>query len=168
MVPQLILLLACLGATEGATVTLTEYGENSDVFPWPASGQFRVSVPCDNNMSSYMLPKFDINQQQGSIVRWDMPENKLRFLNSQTVQTQTLPPRDCNEGDGMIFKVQWIGLGGEVSVEYKGTVITGTVGGAQSDNTWFLGYRSGYGNVTATDDGNVKNRLTVHLKLFIY
>ena len=160
MVPQLILLLACLGATDGATVTLTENWEVSDVFPWPASGQFRVSVQCDNN--SDMLPTFFIQQNEGSKVYWEMHQNMLQFLNSQTWQIRPLPSRDCNEGDGMMFKVQWIG--GEVSVEYKGTVILirGTVGGAQSDHTWFLRYQYGSGNVTATDDG------TVQLQLFIY
>ena len=160
MEPQLILLLVCLGTIDGATVTLTEAGA-SDVFPRPASGQFRVSVACDNNRRD-MIPEFYIKRNAGSKVYWRMSQNMLRTLDSNIWHEQTLPSHDCNEGYGMIFKVEWKKK--EVSVEYKGTVIRGTVGGGRWGNTWhntwFL-YLYKSGNVTATDDGYVKNWLTV-------
>ena len=153
MVPQLILLLAYLGATaDGATVTLTEPGQ-SDYFPWPASGQFRVLLPCETNSKL----NFEIRRKDGTAVQWYMGGNELNMQEgiANVISRDDLPHPDCGERTEIVHKVQWIRTTGEVTVEFDETVIRlkGTGEGVDPGRvTWSLHITKG-GYITVTDNG---------------
>ena len=67
MLAPLLLLLIFHGATEAATVTLTEEGD-SPKYPWPELGRFKISVTCS---TSRPKPKIALLFGRG---------NRCRFL----------------------------------------------------------------------------------------
>ena len=150
----LLLLLTFHGATEASTVTQTVYG-SSALFPWPASGRVRISVPCSNGLPSGSLLLYR-DKSWGGRINWFIEQKMLRIYcytaKPEDFNTYYSFTHDCSGGDKITYTVQF--TTGEIRILYEGLAVAvrkreGWC--ASPPHEWQL--QSVGGPVTASDEG---------------
>ena len=122
----MLLLLTFYGATEAATVTLTEAGWGAHNYPWPAPQMIRISIDCITSQPYVML---FISLEGGDVgddgvrINWFPDDIMLQIYCPNAARVTKVYPftPDCSGGGNVTYTVQWTIE--EIRVVHQGVLV---------------------------------------------